>query len=808
MFKNYLLGLYRNIAKNKFYTALNITGLSLGIAIALFILLFVQDEISYDKYHENFQRIYRIESDFIVNNKHDKYASVPIPMGPALKIEFPEIEEFTRLKRFSKTLFRFNEKQYYEEDFYFADSTIFNVFTHEFLLGDPEKSLTEPSTIVLTQETAYRYFGDENPMGQIITSALDNNYKVTGVIKNLPGNSHLRFDALISNATLVSFLGAEDYNSMKPGKFWRIGVYTYLLIEENSSIRAIHEKFPVFYEKYMKSIGDMINGSYNLMSTPLAETHFRQGLAADRPSGNKAYILIFASAALFILLIAAINYMNMATARSANRAKEVGVKKVLGADKGQLIRQFISESVVLSVVALLIAILIVALLLPEFNNFAGKTLSFNFFENPVIFIEVIIITLFVGLISGSYPAFYLSSFQPVVVLKGSVSKTGKSGGLLRKILVVFQFFIAIFMLIGTMVVSGQLRYLKNKDLGFEKENLVVMELADSAFRSKVQIFKEELLLNPNIFSATNSTGFPGSINRIRTMKIEQDNSMEERSVIYALTDYNYTETLGMEIINGRDFSREMGTDALEAVIINETAAKDFGWKNEAIGKKIHYRFKRDGSGGRMLKVVGLVKDFNFKSLHNKIEPVMYLVSEEPEDYLCCRISNQNKKEALAYIEQKWNEFDAKRSFDYEYLENTMDEMYKADDKISLLINITALLTIFIALLGLLGLFSFIAEQKTKEIGIRKIHGASIGNILTSLYKDFILLILIAFVLVIPLSWWLFEMWLNSNFIYHQELNWTYFLFSGLFALIIGMATISYHIIKVASGNPVDAIKHE
>ncbi|OQX80967.1 MAG: hypothetical protein B6D61_01245 [Bacteroidetes bacterium 4484_249] len=808
MFKNYLLGLYRNIAKNKFYTALNVAGLSLGIAIALFILLYVQDEISYDKHHEKYQRIYRIESDFNVNNKHDKYAIVPIPMGPALKIEFPEIEEFTRLRMFSKTLFRFNEKQYYEEDFYFADSTIFNVFTHEFVLGNPVKSLTEPFTIVLTQETAKRYFGNENPMGQIITSVLDNNYKVTGVIKDLPGNSHVKFDALISNATLVNLLGAEDYNSMKPGKFWRIGVFTYLLIEENSSIKAIHEKFPVFYEKYMKSIGDLINGSYNLMSTPLADTHFRQGLAADRPSGNKAYILIFSSAALFILLIAAINYMNMATARSANRAKEVGVKKVLGADKGRLIRQFLSESVVLSIVALVIALLIVALLLPDFNNFAGKTLSFNFFKNPVIFIEVIIITLFVGLVSGSYPAFYLSSFQPAMVLKGTVSKSGKSVGLLRKILVVFQFFIAIFMLIGTMVVSGQLRYLKNKDLGFEKENLIVMELADSAFRSKVQTFKEELLQNSNIISATNSTGFPGSINRIRIMKIEKDNSMEEQAVIYALTDYNFTETLGLEIIKGRDFDREMGTDGLEAVIINETAAKEFGWKNEAIGKKIHYRFKRDGSGGRILKVIGVVKDFNFKSLHNKIEPVIYIINEEPADYLCCRISNQNKKETLEYIELKWNEFDAKRPFDYEYLENTMDEMYKADDKISMLINITALLTIFIALLGLLGLFSFIAQQKTKEIGVRKILGASIGNILTSLYKEFILLIVIAFILVVPIAWWLFDMWLSSNFIYHQELKWYYFLLSGLLALIVGMTTISYHIIKVASGNPVDAIKHE
>jgi len=808
MFKNYLLSLYRNITRNKFYTALNIIGLSLGIAVAIFILLYVQDELSYDKYHVNYERIYRIESDFTISNKHDLFAIVPIPLGPALKIEFPEIDEFVRFMDVGNTLFRHGEKEYYEESFYIADSTIFKVFTYEFLLGGPKNSLTEPNTIVITEKIAKKFFGNNNPMGDIITSGRGTNYKVTGVIKNLPGNSHLKFDALISTATIAAEAGAEDFNSFEPVRFWNIGVYTYLLIKENTSMKSIHEKFPAFYDKYMKSIGDDFNASFKLLSTPLIETHFKQGLGGEQPSGNKAYILIFSAVAVFILLIAAINYMNMATARSANRAKEVGIRKVVGAFKNQLVRQFLSESVVLALIAMLIAMLLVNILLPDFNTLADKTLNFSFSQSPLIFLEIFIITLVIGFISGSYPAFYLSSFLPVRVLKGATSITGKKGGMLRKILVVLQFFIAIFMIIGTIVIYGQLHFLKNKDLGFDKENLIVMEIQDTTFRSKVQTFKEELLLNPDIISATNSTGVPGRINWIQVMKVEQESKMEDHTLILAQTDYDYVDVMEMEIINGRNFDEKMGTDALEAVIINETAVKEFGWEDNPLGKKIHYGFELDGSGGRMLKVIGVVKDFHFRSLHNKIESVILIISERPRFLLSCRIKSENKKEALEFIETKWNEFGAKRPFDYEYLDNSMDDMYKAEEKIGLIIGIATFLTIFIALLGLLGLSSFVAEQKTKEIGIRKVVGASIGNILILLYKEFTLLIFIAFVIAIPVAWWRLEIWLDTSFIYHTSLHWASFLLAGLTAIIIGMAAISYFIIKAASCNPVDSIKYE
>jgi len=809
MFKNYLISLYRNIVRNRFYSILNIVGLSVGIAAAIFILLFVQDELSYDKYHSKHERVYRIESDFFISGKNDKFAIVPIPMGPALKIEFPEVEEFVRLNDVGNTLIRHKDKEYYEEGFYMADSTMFEVFTHEFIMGNPKTCLVEPKTIVITKKIATKYFGDENPMGQIMTSGRGTNYQVTAVIKDLPGNSHLKFDALISIATTASEQGADDFNSMEPVRFWNIGVYTYILIKKNSNIESIHEKFEPFYNKYMKALGDQFNAGFNLMSTPLAQTHFREGISSDQPTGNRAYVFIFSAVALFILLIAAINYMNMATARSAKRAKEVGIRKVMGAFKGQIVRQFLGESLVMAFTALFIALFLVNTLLPDFNTLADKTLSFTFIENTGIFLQIILATILIGLLSGSYPAFYLSAFLPVKVLKGSLSKNGKGGsGFLRKALVVFQFFIAIFMIIGTFVVTGQIDFLKNKDLGFQKEDQVVMVMDDSAFRSKAKSFKKELLQNPNIQAVTNSTGVPGRIGWIQVVRLEQEGEMIDKAHILAMVDYDFLNTLQIELVEGRDFNELMGTDSEEAVIVNEAAVKSHGWGDEALGKKIHWGFELDGTGGRMLKVIGVVKDFNYKSLHNNIEPIMLFISEDPRYFLSCRINHENRKETLEFIEQKWNGFDAKRPFDYELLETSLDEMYTSEEKIGTIIQISSILTIFIALLGLLGLSSFIAEQKTKEVGVKKVLGASTESILMGLYKEFAILIVIAFVIAVPIAWWQLDYWLESNFIYHTSLQWTTFMLAGLTAFGIGMATISYFILRAAALNPVEAIKYE
>jgi len=808
MFKSYLLSILRNISRNKFYTFLNVVGLSLGMAATIFILLYVQDELTYDKHNLKYKRIYRLESDITVNNNHQKFAVVPIPFAPALKTEFPEIEEITRIDIIGSLLMRYGDNQYYEENFLLADSTIFDVFTNRFLLGDPASGLTEPNSIVITQKIRRKYFGGENPLGKILISGSGDQYKVTGVIEDLPDNSHLKFDALVSVNSRSNEFSTEDFSTTKPSRFWKIGAFTYVLLKENTQISDIHDKFYLFYEKYMKELGDQYNLNFELMSTPLAETHFSSGLDGDLPTGSKANIYIFSAVAVFILLIAIINYMNMATARSAKRSKEIGMRKVLGAYKGQIIQQFIIESLLLAIFAILVSLLLVYLLFPEFNLVSGKTLSFGMLNNPVAIVGILVLTLFVGLISGSYPAFFLSSFLPVRVLKGATGGSGKKGGKLRKILVVLQFFIAIFMITGSIVVSRQLEFLKNKDMGFNKENLLFLELQDEEFRNKVKSFKDEILSNPAILSASNTSGIPGRMNWIQSMRVEQENKMEEQALLLALVDYDFVKTMELEIVEGRDFDKNMGTDALEAVIINETAANELGWGKNPIGKKIHFGYGRDGTGGRMLKVIGVVKDFSFKSLHNKVESIIFFIKETPEYFLLVRINGEKRSEALDFLEQKWMEFSPKYPFNYVFIEQSFDEMYSADKNVGTLIRITTFLTIFIALLGLLGLSSFIAEQKNKEIGIRKIHGASIGNILLILYKDFAALIFIAFILAVPVAWWRLDIWLETGFVYYRPLDWSVFIIAGLLAFIIGLGTISYYIIRAASGNPIDAIKYE
>ncbi|OQX81874.1 MAG: hypothetical protein B6D64_01505 [Bacteroidetes bacterium 4484_276] len=807
MFKNYLKSALRNITKNKFYSFLNILGLAVGFAAFIFIFLYIRDELSYDRYHQKSSQIYRVESSFNISGKHETFAIVPTPMGPALKLEYPEVKEMCRFMNTGNTLFKYGDKEFYEDNFYFADSTVFQIFTHKLLMGNPSTCLVGPKSLVIDETTAKRYFGDENPMGKVLESGSGREYKITGVMEDLPKTSHLKYQALLSVTTLSALRGEEEFNSMKPERFWNIGVYTYLLLNKNTNMQSVHEKFPGFYDKYMKSVGDAVNASFDLMSTPLVETHFSGNLSSDLPNGNMAYIYIFGAIALFILIIASINYMNMATARSAKRAREVGIRKVAGAYKNQLIGQFLSESLLLAFVGLIIAIILVYMFLPDFNTLSGKQIEFNIIAQPGLFLSILGVTTLIGLFSGSYPAFFLSSLKPVSVIKGGSSGNGKGGGTLRKVLVVVQFAIAITMIIGTVVVSDQLSFLRDKDLGFIKDNMVILELQDSAFRSKVGPFKEELLNNANILAATNSTGIPGDNRWIQVVRIEKDTAMIDDSMILALVDQDFIKTFGISLIEGRGFDKEMGTDAEEAVIVNETTVKQYGWDNP-IGKKIHWGFELDGTGGRMLKVIGVVEDFHFNSLHNKVVPFMMFLSDFDKGYLSLRVNPENFGATIQFIEDKWNEFGAKRPFNYKMLNETWSEMYVAEQKTGIIFTIATLLTIFIALLGLLGLSSFVAEQKTKEIGIRKVMGATLGNILTLLYKEFVLLIIIAFVIAIPLAWWQLDSWLSSNFVYHIAISAMSVLLAGLLALIISMLTISFHTLKASLGNPVDAIKCE
>jgi putative ABC transport system permease protein len=587
-------------------------------------------------------------------------------------------------------------------------------------------------------------------------------------------------------------------------------------------MESILEKSPLFYEKYMKAVGDQINAGFIPKATPLADIHLNSNLKGDEPTGNKAYVLIFTIVALFILVIAGINYMNMATARSTKRAKEVGLRKVIGAVRSQLMRQFLSESLILALIAFLISLLAVSLILPSFNELAGKNLVFGI-ETSGIILWTLLISIGVGLLSGSYPSFYLSAFAPIKVLKGKIN-TGKSKGSLRKILVVFQFIISISMIVGTLVVTKQLNYMRSKDLGFAKDNILVTTIqADTNLLKKMPTFREELLQNPNVKDLSTSNGYPGNIGGIIVMKVEQDtklgtsdstasssggSQMVEESLNFTMIDYDFLNLYEIKFKDGRNFSREMGTDLQEGVIINEACAKELGWTDNPLGKKIGFGLQLDGTFTRSTKVIGVVKDFNYRSLHNAVEPLALFLTDRPLNAVSIKIGTENRQQTIQFIEDKWNKFGAIHPFDYNFLKDTMDDMYQAEEKIGKVFTIAALLSVFIALLGLLGLSSFIAEQRTKEIGIRKVVGATLESILAFLFKEFVILILIAFVIASPIAWYLLNNWLDSNFVYATNIGLLTFLLAGFIAFVIGILTISFHIYRAASSNPVDALKYE
>lgn len=806
MFKNYILSAIRNTRKNGFHSLINIIGLSLGILSAIFILLYIQDELSYDKHHEKHERIFRLESDFTINNKHDKFAVTAIPLAPALKIEFPEVEDFVRFAGDQDVLLKYEGKEFYEDRLFFTDSSIFNVFTHKFIYGSPEQALTDPNTMVLTESLSKKFFGDENPINKVIKTGDDMNFKITAVIEDVPSNSHLKFSGLFSVSTLAEIYGRERFNSFEPGTFWNITPYSYILLKENSDISSIHEKFPEFYDKYMAEVGDQINASFKLMATPLADVHLTSKFSGDEPTGNIVYVYIFGFVAIFILIIASINYMNMATARSFDRAREVGIRKVVGAYRTQLIRQFIGESILLSVFALIIAIIFVIILLPVFNDLADKNMSFSILSNPRIFLYAIGISLLIGIISGSYPAFYLSSFRPVRVLKGTII-SGRKNGTLRKILVIFQFVLSIIMIIGIIMVSKQLNYFRNKDLGFDKENIILTQVQDTSFRKKIPVFKEELLQNPAITSVSSSTGLPGYVRSIVVMRVEKENKMQEYALNFVMVDYDYIDLLNLEIVEGRNFDEKMGTDVEQAVIINETAAKKLGWAEDPLGKKIDFGVDLDGSALRNTKVIGVIKDFNYISLHNPIEPLCLFLTDRPRYYLAIKYESDNIQSVLDFIKEKWDSFGANRTFDYTIFENRLDEMYTAEIKLGKIFLYFTILCIFIALLGLFGLSSFTSEQRTKEIGIRKTFGASVNSIVLMLFREFAYLVIIAFIIAVPVSYFAIDNWLQ-NFAYSVKIGWLPFAIGGILAFVIAILTVSYHSVRAATSNPVDAIKWE
>jgi putative ABC transport system permease protein len=800
MLQNYIKIAWRNLVRNKIYSAINILGLAIGISACILIFLYVRDELTYEQHFTKADRIFRVTNDINLQGQTDHFALTPFPLGPTLVKDYPVIETFTRVMPTGKQTAWFEDKAFTEDNIYFVDSTFFRVFNYPFLYGDPATALNAPKSIVLTEELAIKYFGSaDNAMGKLLKFS-KNSHKVTGVFRD-PGHSHFKLNALLSINTFD-----ETLKSQFSGDWFRMSLYTYVLLPKESDEAGFGQNLDTFYGKtivpWMKD--NKLNASVRYYLQPLRDIHLDNSYSYDlSPAGNKAYVYIFGFVALFILLIACINYMNLSTARSAKRAKEVGLRKVIGAHRSQLVRQFVGESILLTVLAILVALALVELMLPYFNTLTEKNFTISFFGSPAFFGALLLIIIFVGLVGGSYPAFFLSSFKPVDVLKTDKNPRG-SNALLRKALVVTQFTISLIMIIGTVVVYSQMQFLKNNDLGFNKEQVLVIDIpsGDSTLVNRLSTIKNEFRSNPGIKSIATSAHIPGQrVGRLLFLaESAATGQMEEKTLSCMFVDYDFLDLMEIKLAAGRNFSHQILSDDSAAIIINETAAKWLGYENP-IGKNIE-----NGLGVKG-KVVGVVKDFHFASLHNKIEPLALMLAPKTQGFLLARVNGRNLPATIKFIEEKWKAFDPKHPMEYFFLDESFNKQYRAEEKMLTVFGYFAALTILIACLGLFGLASFTAEQRTKEIGIRKVLGSSVSEIMLLISKDFVWLVLIAVVLASPVAWYGMQRWLQE-FAYRTQIHWWIFVLAGLAALVIALLTVSFQAARAARLNPIRALRSE
>jgi putative ABC transport system permease protein len=807
MFKNYLKIAFRNFLRQKVYSFINLTGLAVGIASCLLILLFVRSELTYDQSHKKAPHIYRVAMKFNIGTNRFDVAMGPCPLAGALVKDFPEIVNATRFfhrnYRGEYTYVSFEDKQFREERFLWVDSTIFEIFTIPFVEGNPQTALKHPNSVVITPAIAKKYFGKTDPMGQMLSLEDGSLYKVTGIVEELPENSHIHYDFLSSFSSLEKSRDPEWYD---------IAVYTYILLQENAYPKQLEEKLPAFSRTYYEPIIQRIMGisydkfleSGNYMGfflQPFLDIHLHSKIENEfEPAGDITTVVIFSAIAFIILLIACFNFINLATARSTQRANEVGVRKVVGSSRKQLIGQFLTESIFLSFMSFLLAWVIVELFLPLFDSFIGKKITTAeemewYFLPGFIFAAVVI-----GILAGSYPAFLLSSFQPVKVLKGKLHSYSK-GRIFKNALVVFQFTISIILLIGTIVIYNQLNYMRFKNLGFDKEHVVVIHSADR-LGTEQQTFKNELIRNANIVNATYSDCLPQMLLEVKVFQREGAPGNENHNLITMFTDYDFMGTYQVQLSEGRYFSRDRSTDT-SAVILNETAVKALGVDNFREERLILM-----GRKNRPLNIIGVFKDFHLESFHAKIRPMAAMfIDERPGVLLSVRIGPVEIPETLRFIENQWKHYVPDQPLEYVFFDEQFDKNYKAEIQTGKVITAFALLAIFVACLGLFGLASFTAVQRTKEIGIRKVLGASVTGMIMLLSKEFTRWVLLANIIAWPVAWFAMSNWLQ-NFAYRIDMGWWIFILSGALALFIALLTVSYQAIKAANANPVDALRYE
>jgi putative ABC transport system permease protein len=795
MIKNLLLIALRNFKKDKWYSLLNILGLTLGITFSLFLIFYIKDELNYDRYHEKADRIFRIVSYIQEKDKNTNWTITQLPLAITLKKDYPEVEESTRLLSRERTLFKKGEDGFYETKIYYADSTYFKIFSAKFLEGNAAQALTQPNSIVITKTLAEKYFGkNTEAVGKTLKTVYDV-YKVTGVVEDVPKNSHLVYDMLISMSTILK--GPKDGQD----NWGNFNNFTYVLMRPGTMAPAFEKKLLPMYDKYMAPLFAKFNIKMQYGVQPITTIHLNSKLEREPEElGDMSYIWIFSAVAFFMLLIACINYMNLTTARSARRAKEIGIRKVAGSTKQQLVLQFLSESLFTALVSVLLSILLVILFLPVFNTIAGKSFTVQTLLQPFSLLLLLGILLFTGLVGGSYPAFYLSSFEPVSILKGALSKA--SGNVnLRRTLVVLQFTISMIMLICTWVVYAQLTYVRNKDLGFNKDQVMTITInTGEDERSKIFAMNNELRNVPGVKTVGTGNSYPGSKNlNLNLFTVQTNAGHIDKAIECYGVDENYLGALSIPVVKGRNFS---GSDTTHGIMVNEAMVKHFSWDN-AIGKRV--TFPGDTSG-HYLEVVGVFKDFNQKSLYNAIAPLL-LFFQPNSNVIQVKLNTGDAKNTIAKAELVWKKYFPQLPFEYKFLDDDFNSQYAADQKRGKIFVGFSLLTIAITCLGLLGLTAFTTQQKQKEISVRRVMGASIGQVVGMIVKNYLWLSLIAAAIAFPVAWYFMNQWL-LKFPYNAGLSAIPFILSALVIVITAAATATFHSAKAAVTNPSKILRSE
>jgi len=807
MIKNYFKTALRNLFKNKFYTAINVTGLAAGLATCLLIMLYVLDELSYDRYNKNAGRIYRVNNEIKFGDNHFDMAVAPALQGITMVREFPEVEQYTRLRWYGSFLVKKGNENIQEGRVGFADSTLFDVFTLPVIAGDAKTALKEPHSLVLTEKIAKKYFNTADAVGKTMVINDTGYYKVTAVINNIPAQSHFNFDILVPMLE-----NDGNNNDSWLSENWN----TYVLLKKDADAKKLEGQLDVFMEKHSApELRSVINqgmdefkkggGFIRASLTALPDIHLHSNKTGELDgNGNAEFVYIFSAIALLILLIACVNFMNLATARSSNRAKEVGVRKVLGSLKKNLVKQFLIESLLVSFIALVFAVLIAWLLLPYFNQLAGKDIHSDLLLQPLMSASIAGLMLVVGLLAGSYPAFFLSSFQPIDVLKGKLAG-GFRRPWLRNSLVVFQFAVSIILIFGTVVIYNQLSYIHHKDIGFNRNQVLTINHTNVLGEQAVT-FRNELQQIRDVKGATMSGYLPVNYNRGNnayftspTLDPSTGISMQNWTI-----DEHYVPTLGMQILQGRNFSSQYPTDS-NGIIVNEAAVKFLGAK-DPLNIKL-YTIK-DLQTKELVEyhIIGVVKNFNYSSLRDVVTPLTFLFGRDNGN-ISLRINAADMQPAIAQIRNKWKAMAPSQPFDYSFMDEDFNRWYKTEQRTGQIFITFAVLAIVIACLGLFGLITYAAEQRIKEIGIRKVLGANVRSIVTMISTDFLKLVLIASVLAFPIAWWAMHKWLQ-DFAYRVSISWWVFAIAAAMAIIIALLTISFQAIKAALANPVKSLRTE